>query len=117
MNEINKAEKSFQRVDDNSYQVNSTCVFSDNNILKNRQVYELHQFHDESVSIKYIKLMLIYYREQHLSIIGVDIASGDIIKCSQKLDEQQWKFLIADTLYFMDNIEEKVIKAYFNKAS
>jgi hypothetical protein len=107
----------FHQVSDSTFFVNSPCVFTEDKLLKRKEVYELHDFlNDGAVKIRYIKLLWINLKGFDFYIIGVDILTGVILRRQRRLnaDELPCSFLIAEPLYFLPEIEEKVINAVNN---
>ena len=106
----------FHRVNDDIFFVNSPCVFTENKLLKIKEVYEIHNLPDEGVNLKYIKLLWVYFKGFDFYIIGIDIQNGELLRRKQRLnaDELPCSFLIAELFYFMEGIEDKVIDSYRN---
>ena len=106
----------YHQVNDDTFFVNSPCVFTENKLLKRSTVYELHDFLNEGVKVRYIKLVWIYLKGFSFYIIGADIQNGMLLRRRQRLnaDELPCSFIIAEPLYFSPDIEEKVINAINN---
>ena len=107
----------YHKIDDNTFFVNSPCVFCVGKLLKRHEVYEIHDFKGEGVSLRYIKLLWVYLKGFDFFIIGADIQTGELLRRRQRLDadELPCSFLIAEVFYFTeDRIYDKVIKTFCN---
>lgn len=107
----------YHRIDDNTFFVNSPCVFTEGKLLKRHEVYEIHDFKGEGINLRYVKLLWVYLKGFDFFIIGADIQTGELLRRRQRLDadELPCSFLIAEVFYFMEEgFEDNVIKTYCN---
>lgn len=104
----------------NTYCVKSACVFTENNNLKISQVYELLDLlEDARFNLRRIKLLYVYLRGFTFYICGIDIDTGDMIRRSHRLDNEELPcdWLIIDILFFATHEDKMAMKAYCEKGS
>lgn len=101
----------FKRTGDTIF-VNSPCVFTEDNTLTLKEVYEIHDFTEKDVKLLYIKLLWVYLKGFRFHIVGVDITNGELVMHSQRLNanELPCSFLICDLLYFDEDLTEKIFR-------
>jgi hypothetical protein len=83
-------------------------------------VYELLDLlEDVRFNQKRIKLLYVYLKGFTFYICGIEIDSGDMIKRSHRLgnEELPCDWLIIDILFFATSEEKKAMKAYCEKGS
>ena len=92
--------------------INSPCVFTEDNTLKLKEVYEIHDFTEPDVELIYIKLLWVYLKGFRFHIVGVDIRTGDLVMKNQRLNanELACSFLICYLLYFDEEVSDKLLR-------
>jgi hypothetical protein len=70
----------YHKVDQDTFFVNSPCVFTEGKLLKRREVYEIHDFKGEGINLRYVKLLWVYLKGFDFFIIGADIQTGELLR-------------------------------------
>ena len=108
----------FHSMKNNSYFVNSLCVWADNHVITTGKSYALFDYPaGNGIHGTPVKLLGVFMKDHKIYVATLDMLTGEVLKRSQCMNNAQPKctWAIIDLDYFPTISERHTIKSYCEK--
>ena len=114
--DISGISRAFQQSGD-SFFIKAPCIITDNQVINLREIYEFVDLTKSEDFISYVRLVDANRKGFEVSVIVLDIKTGQLIKRSHRLncDKLPCTWLLISLDYFEKEFNKELVQKYCNE--